>query len=110
MVETLYNEEISEYATKLRENSEAFFAQAGREDIEIYRIENFTPVAVDPEFHGKFYMGDSYVIVKNKDQKAYDIHFWHGCEATSDEMGSSAALAVQLSDRLPMQSRHHLEL
>jgi gelsolin len=42
--------------------------------------------------------------------KCYDIHFWHGLEATSDEMGSAAALAVQLSENLPIQSRHHLEL
>jgi hypothetical protein len=94
MVETLYNEEIAEYAAKLRENSEAWFGQAGKKDIEIYRIENFTPVHVPEDFQGKFYMGDSYVILKNADKKAYDIHFWHGHEATSDEMGSSAALAV----------------
>lgn len=53
-------------------------------------------------------MGDSYVILK-KQRSAYEIHYWHGKEATSDEMGSSAALSVQLSERLPMSSRHHLE-
>lgn len=32
--------------------------------IEIWRIENFQPVAVPQSSHGKFYMGDSYVILK----------------------------------------------
>jgi hypothetical protein len=40
----LYNEEIDAYVKKLRENAQEFFAQAGKDKIEIYRIENFTPV------------------------------------------------------------------
>jgi len=43
-------------------------------------------------------------------KKNFDIHYWHGKEATADEMGSAAALSVQLSEHLPLQSRHHLEL
>jgi hypothetical protein len=31
--------------------------------MEIYRIEHFTPVAIDEPHHGQFYDGDSYVIV-----------------------------------------------
>lgn len=42
--------------------------------------------------------------------KAWDIHYWHGVDCTSDEMGSSAALSVQLSEHLKLGSRHHLEL
>jgi len=76
--------------------------------MEIYRIEQFEPVKIDPEFHGKFYQGDSYVVLK-RNRAAYDIHYWHGKEATSDEMGSSAALSVQLSANLTLDSRHHLE-
>jgi hypothetical protein len=76
----------------------------------VYRIMQFEPVPQLKEHFGEFFVGDSYVVVKNQMSKLYDIHFWHGNEATSDEMGSSAALAVQLSENLPMQSRHHLEL
>ena len=48
-------------------------------------------------------------MVLKKGDKEYDIHYWHGKEATSDEMGSSAAFTVQLSGVLPMSSSHHLE-
>lgn len=70
-------EELDVHIKELQAKAEAFFAQAGREDIEVYRIEKFEPVRQDPQFLGKFYDGDSYVIVK-KNEKAYDIHYWHG--------------------------------
>lgn len=47
----------------------------------MYRIEKFEPVRQDPEFHGKFYDGDSYVILK-MNEKDYDIHYWHGKNAS----------------------------
>jgi len=48
-------------------------------------------------------------VILKKGDKEYDIHYWHGKECTSDEMGSSAAFTVQLSGVLPMASSHHLE-
>lgn len=44
-----------------------------------------------------------------KTDAQYDIHYWHGKECTQDEMGSSAAFSVQLSERLEGESHHHLE-
>ena len=79
----LYGEEIAEYAAKLREKSDAFFAQAGQKPLEVYRIEQFEPVIQAEEHHGKFYDGDSYVVLKNKDELAYEIHYWHGKNATA---------------------------
>ena len=108
-LDILYGDERDEHWKKLREKAEAFFAQAGQEPLEIYRIEQFDPIKQPKEHHGKFYDGDSYVILKLND-KAWDIHYWHGKDCTSDEMGSSAALSVQLSERLDRGSRHHLEL
>jgi gelsolin len=49
-------------------------------------------------------------VVLKLNEKAWDIHYWHGVDCTSDEMGSSAALSVQLSEHLKLGSRHHLEL
>ena len=113
MVETttdiLYGDERDEYMKAMRAKADAFFAAAGKEPLEVYRIEKFEPVKQDPQYHGKFYDGDSYVVLKLND-KAWDIHYWHGVDCTSDEMGSSAALSVQLSEHLQLGSRHHLEL
>ena len=41
---TIYSEQITEYAAKLREKSQAFFESAGKASIEIYRIEQFEPI------------------------------------------------------------------
>ena len=75
--------------------------------MEIYRIENFTPVAVPEEHFGEFYNGDSYVIVV-KGKKSYDIHYWEGKDSTSDETGSAAAFTTMLSDNLKFEVRHRM--
>jgi len=105
----MYSEEVKANMDKLRANAEAFFAQAGQKHIEVYRIENFTPVEIPEDHHGSFYDGDSYVIVV-KGMKSYDIHYWEGVDSTADETGSAAALSVELSENLKMPSRHHMEL
>lgn len=108
-LDVLYGDERDAHIKEMREKAEAFFKQAGTDPCEVYRIEKFEPVKIDPEYHGKFYDGDSYVVLKLND-RAWDIHYWHGVDATSDEMGSSAALSVLLSNNLKLGSRHHLEL
>jgi hypothetical protein len=50
------------------------------------------------------------VVVVDKDGKEYDIHYWHGKDASGDEMASAAAFTVQISDTLTLPSKHHLEL
>jgi hypothetical protein len=75
-------EELDIHIKELQEKAEAFFAQAGQDTIEVYRIEKFEPVRQDPEFLGKFFDGDSYVILK-QNEKDYDIHYWHGKYASS---------------------------
>jgi hypothetical protein len=106
--EFLESEERTARSEKLVEAAKAFMASCGKDPLEIYRIEKFTPTKQGKDIHGKFHEGDSYVVIKKGD-KEYDIHYWHGKECTSDEMGSSAAFTVQLSGVLPMTSSHHLE-
>ena len=86
----------------------------GKQDCEVYRIENFTPTPVDTTKHmGEFFTGDSYVCIF-RGEKKYDIHYWEGKESTADETGCAAAFTVQLSDRFEenfnKKSVHHLEL
>ena len=78
----LYGEDLVDYINQLKAKAEAFFAQAGKDPMEIYRIEQFEPIKQPEEFHGKFYEGDSYVVLK-KQRANYDIHYWHGKEATA---------------------------
>ncbi|CAI2386415.1 unnamed protein product [Moneuplotes crassus] len=96
---------------ELIEKAQEFFNQIAQKPLEVYRIEQFEPKHVPEETYGQFYNGDSYVIVKhNEKENDYDIHYWHGENATMDEEASAAALSVQISDHLTGASRHHLEL
>lgn len=108
-------EELAEYTAKLAANAEAFLATIGKEDLEVYRIEQFKPTLQPKESYGKFFQGDSYVVVKRHNDDSgnpceYKIHYWHGQDCTSDEMGSSAAFTTQISDTMAVDSSHSLEL
>lgn len=89
------------------------FANAGRTPgLEIWRVENFEPVAYPKNNYGKFYTGDSFIVlntVEGKDKKlSWDVHFWLGSETSVDEAGAAAILTVQLDDLLnggPVQHR-----
>ncbi|WOK94066.1 villin-4-like [Canna indica] len=68
--------------------------------INIWRIENFAPVPVPESSHGKFFMGDSYVILKTTALKSgalhHDIHYWLGKDTSQDEAGTAAIKAIEL--------------
>ncbi|XP_055624817.1 gelsolin-like isoform X1 [Toxorhynchites rutilus septentrionalis] len=89
------------------------FENAGTsKGLEVWRIENFEPVAVPKNSYGKFYTGDSYIVLNTKQTKngslSWDIHFWLGQETSADEAGAAAILSVQLDDRhngAPVQHR-----
>ncbi|XP_065073533.1 gelsolin isoform X3 [Ochlerotatus camptorhynchus] len=89
------------------------FENAGTsKGLEVWRIENFEPVPVPKNSHGKFHTGDSYIVLNTNQSKggifSWDIHFWLGLETTQDEAGSAAILSVQLDDRhngAPVQHR-----
>ena len=105
----LEKEEMVEYHKQLAIEAEAFLQSCGKQPLEVFRMEKFTPTPQEDEkTYGKFHEGDSYVILKQNDED-YQIHYWHGKDATSDEMGCSAYFSVQLSERLGKKSAHHLE-
>uniref|UniRef100_A0A4Y0BQM9 Gelsolin-like domain-containing protein n=1 Tax=Anopheles funestus TaxID=62324 RepID=A0A4Y0BQM9_ANOFN len=89
------------------------FNNAGKTvGLEVWRVENFQPVVIPKAEHGKFYTGDSYIVMNTKEDKnkvkSHDIHFWLGTKTTQDEAGSAAILSVQLDDLLggvPVQHR-----
>lgn len=90
------------------------FASAGqRAGLELWRIENFEPVAVPQNDVGKFYKGDSYIILKTTADKrnnlSWDIHYWIGSETSQDEAGAAAILSVGLDDKFDGRAVQHRE-
>jgi len=79
--------------------------------IEIWRIEKLAPVKVPKAQYGKFYEGDSYIILhtqKRENALVWDIYFWLGKDTSQDEMGVAAYKTVELDDSLggaPVQHR-----
>ena len=93
--------------------SAKYFEGAGEAaGVQVWRVENLAPVVVERSEHGKFYSGDSYIVLKTMPKKSggfdYDLFFWLGESTSIDEQGAAALLAVQLDDRLggaPVQHR-----
>merc|ERR1711935_193592 len=93
---------------------EPAWAKAGQKvGIEIWRIENFNVVSWPKDQYGKFFSGDSYIIlwthkVPDNDKLLYNVHFWIGLESSQDEYGTAAYKTVELDDFLggdPVQYR-----
>ncbi|KAK4871750.1 hypothetical protein RN001_015874 [Aquatica leii] len=91
---------------------EPAFVNAGKvPGIEIWRIEDFKPVPYPKKDYGKFYSGDSYIILHTKEKSgvfSWDLHFWLGTDTSQDESGAAAMLSVILDEQLggdPVQYR-----
>ncbi|KAH9931681.1 fragmin60 [Epithele typhae] len=81
---------------------------------QIWRIEKFTVKEWPKTNYGRFYDGDSYIVLhtykKDPDNEdiSYDLHFWLGEETSQDEAGTAAYKTVELDDHLggkPVQYR-----
>ncbi|OIW14236.1 hypothetical protein TanjilG_21376 [Lupinus angustifolius] len=72
--------------------------------LEIWRIENFNPVPIPKSSYGKFFTGDSYVILKTTASKSgalrHEIHYWLGKDTSQDEAGAAAIKTVELDAAL----------
>ncbi|KAJ0169360.1 hypothetical protein K1T71_015244, partial [Dendrolimus kikuchii] len=75
---------------------------------------NFEPVPVAQKDYGKFYKGDSYIILKTTVDKrnnfSWDIHYWIGSESSQDESGAAAILTVGLDDKFGGAAVQHREV
>ncbi|XP_057438079.1 villin-3 [Lotus japonicus] len=92
----------------------AFQGVGQRVGTEIWRIENFQPVPLPKSEHGKFYMGDSYIILQTTQGKGgsylFDIHFWIGKDTSQDEAGTAAIKTVELDASLGGRAVQHREI
>jgi gelsolin len=81
--------------------------------LEIWHVEQFHIKRVPKEAFGKFYDGDSYIVLNTykkpgSDKLLYDVHFWLGNETSQDEAGTAAYKTVELDtllNGLPVQYR-----
>lgn len=82
-------------------------------DLKIWRIEQFKVKEWPKDQYGKFFTGDSYIILYTYQKPGgeallHDIHFWLGKETSQDEAGTAAYKTVELDDflgTLPVQYR-----
>ncbi|KAG6471279.1 hypothetical protein ZIOFF_072390 [Zingiber officinale] len=92
----------------------AFHGVGQKVGTEIWRIENFQPVPLPKADYGKFYFGDSYIVLQTTSGKGgaylYDIHFWIGKESSQDEAGTAAIKTVELDAVLGGRAVQHREL
>ncbi|KAJ3040570.1 hypothetical protein HDV00_010750 [Rhizophlyctis rosea] len=95
-------------------DTEKAWAGAGTEaGLKVWRIEKFEVKAWPKEQYGKFFSGDSYIVLNSykkpdADKLYHDIHFWLGLETSQDEAGTAAYKTVELDDHLgtvPVQHR-----
>ncbi|KAK3931726.1 Gelsolin [Frankliniella fusca] len=92
----------------------AAFGNAGKKaGLEIWRVENFAPVPYPKNDYGKFYSGDSYILLNTRENRgtfSWDIFFWLGKETSQDESGAAAILSVELDDALGGSPVQHREI
>jgi hypothetical protein len=94
-------------------SAEELFGDCGKEaGLEIWRIEQLHPAAWPKEEYGKFFSGDSYIVLNTKILKdgryEWHIHFWLGKDSSQDEKGACALMTIELDDLLgggPVQHR-----
>jgi gelsolin len=82
--------------------------------LKVWRIVNFKVTNWPENDYGKFFSGDSYIILNTfnpepgSTELAYDVHFWIGSHSSQDEYGTAAYKTVELDtflDDKPVQHR-----
>ncbi|RCV22068.1 hypothetical protein SETIT_4G190500v2 [Setaria italica] len=91
-------------AVSMREVDPVFQGAGQKDGLEIWRIEKLQAVPVPKETYGKFFTGDSYIILKTTALKngsfRQDIHYWLGKDTSQDEAGTAAIKTVELDAAL----------
>lgn len=110
----LFGSELERNIKKASASTEEAWKGAGRKPgLQIWRIVKFKVTSWPKEEYGKFYSGDSYIVMNTYkepggEELQHDIHFWIGRESTQDEYGTAAYKTVELDTYLndvPIQHR-----
>jgi len=89
---------------------------AGKEvGVQVWRIVNFEVVPVAKEEYGKFFNGDSYIVLNTHQEPGseallYDVFFWIGKFSSQDEYGTAAYKTAELDTYLKGAAKQYREL
>jgi len=97
------------------QTEEAWKGVGTEEGVWVWRIQQFKVVPWKKRDYGKFYSGDSYIVlrvVKDPETEALDkeIFFWLGAKSSQDEQGTAAYKTVELDDLFDGQPTQHREV
>ncbi|XP_069141091.1 gelsolin-like protein 2 isoform X2 [Argopecten irradians] len=110
----LFGSDTEKKVKKESAQTEPAWEGAGQQvGIKIWRIVKFKVTDWPKEDYGKFYNGDSYILLNtykedDSDELLYDVHFWIGAKSSQDEYGTAAYKTVELDtflDDKPVQHR-----
>lgn len=112
----LFGSDTERQVKKESAMTEPAWEGAGTEvGVKIWRIVKFQVTDWPKEDYGKFYNGDSYIILKtykegDSEDLKYDLHFWIGTNSSQDEYGTAAYKTVELDTFLDDKAVQHREV
>lgn len=112
----LFGSDTDRQVKKESAMTEPAWEGAGTEPgLKIWRIVKFEVTDWPKEDYGKFYNGDSYIVLytyKTGDSEdlKYDLHFWIGKNSSQDEYGTAAYKTVELDTYLDDKAVQHREV
>jgi gelsolin len=113
----MFGSDTEKQVKKESASKEPAWRQAGKKvGLQIWRIVKFKVTTWPAEDYGKFFGGDSYIILRTykpdprAEALAYDLHFWIGSTSTQDEYGTAAYKTVELDTYLNDKPVQHREV
>ncbi|EDO43191.1 predicted protein [Nematostella vectensis] len=110
----LFGSDLEKNVKKESAEGEPAWEGAGKEvGVQVWRIVKFKVEHWPKEDYGKFFNGDSYIVLNTYKEPStenllYDVHFWIGKFSSQDEYGTAAYKTVELDHFLndvPVQHR-----
>ncbi|XP_045166542.2 gelsolin-like protein 1 [Mercenaria mercenaria] len=112
----LFGSDLERQVKKAAALGEPAWKNAGTQPgLQIWRIVKFIVTDWPKEDYGKFFNGDSYIILNTYTEATsadlkYDVHFWIGSESSQDEYGTAAYKTVELDTFLDDKAVQHREV
>jgi len=113
----LFGSDLEKNVKKESAGGEPAWEGAGAKvGVQVWRIVKFKVTHWPKEDYGKFFNGDSYIVLHtykkdpDSEELSYDVHFWIGKESSQDEYGTAAYKTVELDTFLNDKPVQHREV